>query len=77
MMTTHTALGQPIQKIYETTRVFTGGTHSDYQYALLADGRWAFRMRSDRTGQHRASMSWTRWTAANGQPDIIGYNVSS
>ena len=72
-MKTRIALGQPIQKIYQTSRVYHGGTHSDFQYALLADGCWAFRIRTDSAHQRRTIMSWSRWRAANEQPDITDY----
>lgn len=63
------ALGQHVVTIYQTERVFGPGYMTFYQYAELADGRWAFRLKSDRPGQRRATLSWTRWKAASNPPD--------
>lgn len=63
------ALGQTVVAVYETYRVFPTGATSYYQYAELGNGAWAFRHKSDRPGQRRATLSWTRWKAASNPPD--------
>jgi len=66
MVGTVNALGQPVTTCYQRTRVHPDSeSWTHYQYAILADGSWAFPNRVRRRGDRAP---WGTWHPAVNPP---------